>query len=97
MARKRRFWCGVRPGLEQVVTAIGDHAPVAVLAAAVQARERLLVEQAHQVVPQRHLARDVHRQRVVVVRDVHVLEDRRHLELHRRDLVVAGLHRTPRR
>jgi hypothetical protein len=66
-----------------------------VLARAVDAGERLLVEQQHQAVtpgdPREHL----HDQLLVVAADVRVLEHRRHLVLVGRDLVVTRLDRHP--
>ena len=79
--------------LEQVRARVGAHRPVVVLARAVDAGERLLVQQAHEAVAARDVLQDLHRQLLVVGADVRVLEDRRELVLVRRDLVVAGLDR----
>jgi hypothetical protein len=79
--------------LEQVLPGVGAHRPVVVLARAVDAGERLLVQQAHQAVAARDVLQDLHRQLLVVRADVRVLEDRRELVLVRRDLVVARLDR----
>ena len=79
--------------LEQVLARVGAHRPVVVLARAVDAGERLLVQQADQAVAARDVLQDLHRQLLVVGADVRVLEDRRELVLVRRDLVVAGLDR----
>ena len=79
--------------LEQVVARVGAHRPVVVLARAVDAGERLLVQQADEAVAAGDVLQDLHRQLLVVGGDVRVLEDRRDLVLRRRDLVVAGLDR----
>ena len=81
-------------GLEQVdaieLVVGGDgHRPVAVLAGAVDAGERLLVQQRHEPVPHGHLAEDRHDELVVVGGDVRLFEDGGHLELAGRDFVVA--------
>ncbi len=67
--------------------AIG-HRPVAVLARAVDAGERLLVQQRLQAVAQRDASQRRHHELVVIDGDVRLLEHRRHLELARRDFVV---------
>ena len=59
------------------------------LARAVDAGERLLVQQRLQAVAQRDAAQRRHHELVVVDRDVRLLEARRHLELAGRDFVVA--------
>ena len=64
------------------------HRPVAVLARAVDAGERLLVQHRLQAVTQRDPSQRRHHELVVVDRDVRLLEVRRHLELARRDFVV---------
>ena len=87
------FSLGVSPGLEQVVAGVGAHRPVVVLARAVDAGERLLVQQADEAVAAGDVLHDLHRQLLVVGADVRVLEDRRELVLRRRDLVVARLDR----
>ena len=79
--------------LEQVRARVGAHRPVVVLAGPVDARERLLVQQADEPVAAGDVLHDLHRQLLVVRADVRVLEDRRDLVLRRRDLVVAGLDR----
>ena len=79
--------------LEQVDARVGAHRPVVVLARAVDAGERLLVQQADEAVAARDVLQDLHRQHLVVDADVGVLEDRRDLVLGRRDLVVARLDR----
>ena len=85
--------CGVSPGLEQVVAELVGQRPVVVLARAVDAGERLLVQQAREAVLRRHPLQHLHRHHLVIDGDVGVLEDRRDLVLARRDLVVARLHR----
>ena len=80
-------------GLEQVLAGVGAHRPVVVLARAVDAGERLLVQQAREPVAPRDVLHDLHRQLLMVGADVRVLEDRRDLVLVGRDLVVAGLDR----
>ena len=79
--------------LEQVVPGVGAHRPVVVLAGAVDAGERLLVQQADEPVAARHVLHHLHRQLLVVAAHVRVLEHRRHLVLRRRDLVVTRLDR----
>ena len=91
--RNCRFSCGVSPGLEQVRARVGAHRPVVVLARAVDAGERLLVQQADEAVAAGDVLQHLHRQLLVVGADVGVLEDRRDLVLGRRDLVVARLDR----
>ena len=91
--RKRWFSCGDDARLEQVGARVGAHRPVVVLAGAVDAGERLLVQQADEPVAAGDVLHDLHRQLLVVGADVRVLEDRRDLVLRRRDLVVAGLDR----
>ena len=91
--RKFRLSCGRVARLEQVRAGVGAHRPVVVLARAVDAREGLLVQQAHEAVAARDRLQHLHRQVLVVGADVGVLEDRRDLVLRRRDLVVARLDR----
>ena len=79
------------PGLQQVHAGVGAHRPVVVLARPVDARERLLVQQADQPVAPGDVLHDLHGQLLVVATDVRVLEDRRELVLVGRDLVVARL------
>jgi hypothetical protein len=76
-------------GVQQVLAGVGGHRPVVVLAAAVDAGERLLVEQADQAVMIGDLAQHLHDQVLVVGREVGILEDRRDLVLARRHLVVT--------
>ena len=79
--------------VQEVVAELVRHAPVQVLAGAVDAGERLLVQQARQPVLRRHPPHHLHRHHLMVGGDVGVLEDRRDLVLARRHLVVAGLER----
>ena len=80
-------------GIQQVVAEVVAHAPVQVLAGAVDAGERLLVHQAGQAVLRRHPPHHLHRHHLMIGGDVGVLEDRRDFVLARRHLVVARLHR----
>ena len=82
----------IRPGREEVPSAVGD-GPVTVLAATVHALERLLVEKADEIILLRRLPEDLHDEHVVIDGKVQVLEHRRELELGRRDLVVPRLRR----
>ena len=79
-------------GVEEVLAAVGD-GPVVVLAGAVDACVRLLVEEALESVPLGDVAQRVHHEHVVVRGEVQLLELRRELELRWRDLVVARLRR----
>ena len=60
--RNRRFSCGVLPGLEQVLAVVGAHRPVVVLAGAVDAGERLLVQERNEAVAPGDVLQDLHRQ-----------------------------------
>ena len=91
--RKLAFSAGVSPGSIRLVPGVGAHRPVVVLAGAVDAGERLLVQQADEPVAAGDVLHHLHRQLLVVGADVRVLEDRRELVLARGDLVVAGLDR----
>ena len=84
---------GVVLRIEQVDAGVGRHRPVVVLAAAVDAGERLLVQQRLQAVPLGHPAEDLHQHHLVVAGDVRRLEERRDLVLARRDFVVPRLDR----
>ena len=70
-------------GLEQVDARVGAHRPVVVLARAVDAGERLLVQQAHEPVAARDVLHHLHGQLLVVAAHVRVLEHRRELVLRR--------------
>ena len=83
-------------GVEQVLAGVGRHRPVVVLAGAVDAGERLLVEQADQAVLVGGLPHHVHAELVVIGGEVRVLEDRRDFVLARRDFVVPRLDRARR-
>ena len=80
-------------GLEQVDARVRAHRPVVVLARAVDARERLLVQQADEPVAARDVLHHLHGQLLVVAAHVRVLEHGRELVLGGRHLVVAGLDR----
>ena len=77
--------------LEQVLACIGGNRPVIVLAGAIDALERLLVQQAGKAVLLSDRAHDLHGQLVVVGSDIGGGEDRSHLVLARCNLVVLGL------
>ena len=70
-------------GFEQVLAGIGGHRPVVVLAAAVDAGEGLLMQQAGQAVLVGGRAQDLHDQVLVIGRQVAVFEDRG-------DFILAG-------
>ena len=80
-------------GAQQVVAEVVADAPVQVLAGAVDAGKRLLVQQARQPVLRRHPLHRLHRHHLVIGGDVGALEDRRDFVLRRRDFVVARLDR----
>ena len=79
--------------IEQVDAGVGGHRPVVVLAAAVHAGERLLVQQRLEVVTLGHPAQDLHQHHLVVAGDVRRLEQRGDFVLAGRDFVVPRLHR----
>ena len=94
--RNARNWalaCGSLPGSSRFSPSSVRHRPVVVLARAVDAGERLLVDEEHQAVLRREPAHHAHDDHVVVGADRGRLVDRRHLELAGRHLVVAGLGR----
>mmetsp|Transcript_74091 Transcript_74091/g.149909 ORF Transcript_74091/g.149909 Transcript_74091/m.149909 type:complete len:212 (-) Transcript_74091:672-1307(-) len=76
--------------LEQRADLVGAHAPVVMLAGAVEVGERLLVEQHRQIMGFAHLRQDVHLQQVVVRGHVGGCEHRRHFVLAGGDFAVAG-------
>ena len=78
-------------GLEEVFAGIGVQGPVIVLAGAVDAGERLFVEQAHHVVLVGDLLHDLHGELVVVAGGVGIGVHRGHLVLGGGHLVVLGL------
>ena len=84
--------CGVSPGASRFVVLRAER-PVQVLARAVDAGERLLVQQAGHAVLLGHALQRDHDQVLVVRREVGVLVDRREFVLRRGHLVVAGLDR----
>ena len=77
--------------LQQVDAGVGDHGPVVVLAAAVNAGEGLLMQQAHHVKAAGQLLHQLHGQLVVVGGDVGGGEYRSQLVLGGGGLVVLGL------
>ena len=95
-AQNTRNWtlsCGVSPGFEQVVAEVVAQRPVEVLARAVDAGERLLVQQAARPYFGADALQRHHDHHLMVGGDVGVLEDRRDLVLARRDFVVPRLDR----
>ncbi len=81
--------------IEQVALGRIAEREVHVLARSVNARKRLLVQQASHPVSLGHPLQRDHRQLLMVGRDVSVLEHRRQLELPRRHFVVPRLGRNP--
>ncbi len=79
--------------VEQVVAEVVAHAPVEVFAGAVDAGERLLMEQAREAEVRRQPPHRLHRHHLMIGGDVRVLEDRRDFVLARRDFVVPRLDR----
>ena len=77
-------------GQEEVGAGVGVEAPVVVLAAAVEAGERLFVKQDREIVLGGQIAQHVHRQDVRVGGEIGQIEDRRNLVLGGRDLVVGA-------
>jgi hypothetical protein len=84
-------------GTEQVVAQVVAHAPVQVLAGAVDAGKRLLVQQTREPVLRRHPTHHLHRHHLMIGGDVGVLEHRRDLVLARRDSLCRVLTGTPTR
>src|SRR5579864_7635185 len=78
---------------EEVVPQVVRHAPVHVLAAAVDAAKRLFVGEARQAVAGRRAPQQFHRHHLMVGRDVGALENRREFVLAGRDFVVTRLDR----
>ena len=78
--------------IKQIHARVGGQAPIVVLATAVDAGERLLVDQAFKAVLTRGHAQNVHAQHLMVGGDIGVLIGWRNLILTRRDFVVARLH-----
>ncbi len=75
-------------GLKQVCTRVGCHRPVVVLAAAVDAFERLLVQEADHIVFLRNFLHQVHCEMVVVNSDICRGENRRQLVLRGSNFVM---------
>ena len=88
---KLRVFVGRLAGFQQVCAGVGRNRPVVVLAAAVDAGKRLLVQQADHTVLFGDLLHNLHRQLIVVGGDVGRGENRRHLMLCGRNFVVLGL------
>ena len=82
---------GVLSGRKQVLARIGRERPVVMLARAVDARKRLLVQQADQTVLLSGFLHDFHGQLVVVVGNIGGCKDRRQLVLRGSHLVMLGL------
>ena len=80
-------------GLEEVADTGAADGPVDVLAGSVDARERLLSEEADETMLGSDAAEQRHREHLVIVRDVGGFVDRSHFVLGRSDFVVAGLDR----
>ena len=80
-------------GIQKVLARIGDNGPVVMLAGSVNSLERLLVKQACIMMLVRHLLHDLHRQLVVIHRDVGSFKYRCQLMLRGRNLVVLCLRR----
>ena len=83
---------GVLARCQKIDTRIGCHRPVAVFAAAVDARIRLLMEQYAEMVALCHALHNAHNEQVMVVSQINILIDRRHLKLVRRHLVMSRAH-----
>lgn len=77
-------------GFEKIQAGVGRKGPVVVLARTIDAGERLLVQQAYHVVPQRNLLHQLHRKLVVIGRGVDGRKDRGQLVLGGGDLLVFG-------
>jgi len=79
------------PRIQEIDAVVGSHAPVVVLARAVDTREGFLMQQTHEVMSQGDFLQGIHRQLVVVGRHVDGREDRGQFVLRRRHLVVLRL------
>ncbi len=79
-----------RARIEQVALGAVAERVVQVLARAVDTRERLLVQEAHEVVLLRHRLQRHHHQLLVIGGDIGAFEHRRDFELARSHLVVTG-------
>ena len=80
---------GVLAGRQKIDTGVGLHGPVAMLAAAVDSGVRFFMEKDAEMIFLRYALHDRHDEQVMVVREVHFFEDRCHLKLVRRHLVMA--------
>ncbi len=80
-------------GRQQVLARVGTHAPVVVLAGAVDEGKWLLVEQHTQFVAACNPIHQVHQQLIVIYGNVHLLEYGGTLKLCGCNLVVASTHR----
>ena len=86
-----RVLAGCAAGLQEILARIGGQRPVVVLAAAVDAREGLFMQQAHQPVTGGDLLQHFHGELVFVAGGVRVGVDGSQLMLGGCDLVVLGL------
>ena len=82
-------------GIEQVLPFGIAERPVVVLAAAVDARKGLFMQQAEETVTRRYVAQQVHGKHIVIAGDIGLFIDRRKLELAGSHLVVTRLCRNP--
>ena len=89
--QKLRVFVGCFARLKEVCSRIGGHGPVIVLAAAVDAREGLLMQQAYHVVFPCQLLHELHRYLIMVGGDIGRGVYRRELMLRGSNLVVLGL------
>ena len=85
------LFCRLAGSVEQHAC-IGRETPVVVFARAVDACERLFVQQSAEAMLAGHALHERHEQHVVVNGEVRVLEDRSHLELVGSYLVMTRLH-----
>ena len=76
---------------QKVYACVGRNRPVVVLAGAIDAREGLFMQQAHETMPEGNFLHDLHRQLVVIGCDVGCCINRGQLMLRRGDFVVLGL------
>ena len=76
---------------KQVNTRIGGHRPVAMLTTSVHTRIGFLMQQHAEMMFLRHTLHDRHDEQVMVIGQIDILKDRRHLELVRRHLVMTRL------
>ena len=78
-------------GLQKTFARIGFDRPVVVLAAAVDAGKRLFMQQAHKPVTARNLFHDLHRQLILIGRQIRRRKNRRHFVLGGSRFVVFRL------